>query len=584
MKYVQNKFHQIIILFSALLVNTALASDLPKTQPEFLSPDEAFVVSYELINEKQVNINWNIHPGYYLYMGMFEFESLDQQNKIKKVEMPDGKKKTDEFFGEVDIYYNSTEAEVYLENSIYDYIELKIKYQGCADAGLCYPPVFKTIKVKKKLASSNLKKVSFFESQNAISESLNINSLIYNIFIFYLAGLLLAFTPCVLPMVPILTGIIAGQGNVSQKRSITLSSIYVISMSLTYALAGIVVASSGTNIQASLQNPYVLGFISLLFFIFALAMFKFFDIQMPKSIQTLMTNISNKQKSGGVKDVAVMGVLSALIVGPCVTAPLIGALIYIAATGDAFVGGLALFFLGLGMGTPLIILGSSTTKLISKIGPYLELVNYFFGMLFVFVSVWLLERIVSMELAAYLWSISAIIFVIVLSKSYKLFKSFLSKTIGYTLSIVSLFYFLIQIYGIKNNNYYDPITSFIQKNQSVKFIEVKTIENLNKELTNSDKLIMVDLYADWCVACKELEKYTFSNQKVSNILNEFKLIKLDITQTTEEHSEYLKNLKIFGPPALLFYDQNGNEIESARVVGFMESENFLEVLRLLKKS
>ncbi|MEL0103725.1 MAG: protein-disulfide reductase DsbD [Gammaproteobacteria bacterium] len=584
MKYVQNKFHQIIILFSALLVNTALASDLPKTQPEFLSPDEAFVVSYELINEKQVNINWNIHPGYYLYMGMFEFESLDQQNKIKKVEMPDGKKKTDEFFGEVDIYYNSTEAEVYLENSIYDYIELKIKYQGCADAGLCYPPVFKTIKVKKKLASSNLKKVSFFESQNAISESLNINSLIYNIFIFYLAGLLLAFTPCVLPMVPILTGIIAGQGNVSQKRSITLSSIYVISMSLTYALAGIVVASSGTNIQASLQNPYVLGFISLLFFIFALAMFKFFDIQMPKSIQTLMTNISNKQKSGGVKDVAVMGVLSALIVGPCVTAPLIGALIYIAATGDAFVGGLALFFLGLGMGTPLIILGSSTTKLISKIGPYLELVNYFFGMLFVFVSVWLLERIVSMELAAYLWSISAIIFVIVLSKSYKLFKSFLSKTIGYTLSIVSLFYFLIQIYGIKNNNYYDPITSFIQKNQSVKFIEVKTIENLNKELTNSDRLIMVDLYADWCVACKELEKYTFSNQKVSNILNEFKLIKLDITQTTEEHSEYLKNLKIFGPPALLFYDQNGNEIESARVVGFMESENFLEVLRLLKKS
>ena len=326
------------------LVNTVLASDLPKTQPEFLSPDEAFVVSYELINDKQVNINWNIHPGYYLYMGMFEFESLDQQNKIKKVEMPDGKKKTDEFFGEVDIYYNSTEADVYLENNVNDYIDLKIKYQGCADAGLCYPPVFKTITVKKKVASSNLKKVSFFESQNAISESLNINSLIYNIFIFYLAGLLLAFTPCVLPMVPILTGIIAGQGNVSQKRSITLSSIYVISMSLTYALAGIVVASSGTNIQASLQNPYVLGFISLLFFIFALAMFKFFDIQMPKSIQTLMTNISNKQKSGGVKDVAVMGVLSALIVGPCVTAPLIGALIYIAATGDAFVGGLALFF------------------------------------------------------------------------------------------------------------------------------------------------------------------------------------------------------------------------------------------------
>ena len=416
-----------------------------------------------------------------------------------------------------------------------------------------------------------------------MSDSLIKNSLIYNSFIFFLAGLLLAFTPCVLPMVPILTGIIAGQGNVSQKKSLTLSTIYVLSMSLTYAAAGIVVAISGTNIQASLQNPYVIGFISLLFFIFALAMFRFFDIQMPKYIQTIVINLSNKQKSGGYKDVAVMGILSALIVGPCVTAPLIGALIYIASTGNIIVGGSALFFLGIGMGTPLILLGSSTTKLISKIGPYLELVNYFFGVLFIIVAIWLLERILSIQAAAYLWSISAIILVFVIIKSLKVVQNILFKSFSYIISTLAVIYFSLQIYGVNSNTHYDPITSFVEKEQAVQFITVRSIENLHKEIKNSDKAVMVDLYADWCVACKEFEKYTFSDIRVSNILNELKLIKFDITETTEEHSMYLKEMRIFGPPALIFYDRNGNEIMDARIVGYMESDSFLKVLNLVKR-
>ena len=346
-----------------------------------------------------------------------------------------------------------------------------------------------------------------------MSESLSMNTLYYNTLIFYLAGLLLAFTPCVLPMVPIVTGIIAGRGNVSQKKSLALSSVYVLSMSLTYSIAGVIVAISGTNVQASLQNPYVIGFISLLFFIFALAMFKFFNIQMPRSIQTLITNISNRQKSGDIKDVAIMGVLSALIVGPCVTAPLLGALIYIASTGDMFVGGLALFALGVGMGTPLILLGSTTTKIISKIGKYLELVNYFFGLLFIFVSIWLLERIISIETAAYLWSISAVITLYVFMKSLKILENLTSRIIIYVFSFLTAVYVGIQVHGIQQNNYYDPITSFIQKNQYVQFITVKTTAELYEEINNSNKPVMVDLYADWCVACKELEKYTFSDQK-----------------------------------------------------------------------
>jgi thiol:disulfide interchange protein DsbD len=559
------------------------SAELPRNETEFLSPDDAFKVDYEIVEQNQITINWKIHPGYYLYMGMFEFESLNQSNNIIKVKMPDGKKKTDEFFGDVDVYYFSAEADVYFEKNIGDSHKIKIKYQGCADAGLCYPPVFKTITLKKKSSINSLKKTSLFESQEAMSKSLLSNTLVYNTFIFYLAGLLLAFTPCVLPMVPILTGIIAGQGNVSQKRSISLSLIYVLSMSVTYSAAGIIVAVSGTNIQASLQNPYVLGSISFLFLIFALAMFKFFNVQMPKSIQTLFTKLSNKQKSGTSRDVAVMGILSALIVGPCVTAPLIGALIYIASTGDIIIGGLALFALGMGMGTPLIILGSSTTKLISKIGPYLELVNYFFGILFLIVSIWLLERILSIETAAYLWSILSLTLIVVLIKSLKIINNTISKSFIYTSSLILFIYSGSQVYGIQNNSHYEPMTSFIEKEKYIEFITVKTSQDLNREIENSKQPIMVDLYADWCVACKELEKYTFSDPRVSNILSELTLIKFDITDTNEDHSKYLQSMRIFGPPALFFYDTDGNEIEQARVVGYVESDSFLKILDYVKK-
>ena len=579
--FIKQIYFILLIACCSLLTINYAKSELPVNQAEFLSPDEAFKIDYNIVDKNHVKINWIIHPGYYLYMGMFEFKSLDA-NKILKVEMPEGKKKQDEFFGDVDVYYYSAEADVYFVDDIEDSIELKVKYQGCADAGLCYPPVFKTITLKKNTSLNNLKRTSLFESQNAMSDSLLSNSIVYNSIIFFLAGLLLAFTPCVLPMVPILTGIIAGQGNVSQKKSLTLSIIYVLSMSLTYAVAGIIVAVSGTNIQASLQNPYVIGAISLLFFIFALAMFKFFDIQMPKSIQTVMTQLSNKQKSGSYGDVAVMGVLSALIVGPCVTAPLIGALIYIASTGDVLVGGIALFSLGIGMGVPLILLGSTTTKLISKIGPYLQLVNYFFGALFLVVSIWLLERILSIEVAAYLWALASLILIFIFIKSLNIINNFISTSIIFISSFFLVIYFSLQINGIQKNSYYDPITSFIEKEKFVQFITVKTTQDLEKEIRNSNKPVMIDLYADWCVACKELEKYTFSDPKVSKILNQFKLIKFDITNTNEEHSKYLQSMRIFGPPALFFYDTSGKEINEARVVGFMDSSDFLKVLKIVK--
>ncbi len=583
MKQIRKRMFRIIIFLFLSFFNVSLIqADLPKNQTEFLSPDEAFQMTYNVLDEKHIAVNWKIHPGYYLYMGMFEFESLDENNNIIKVEMPDGEKKTDEFFGQVDVYYLSTNADIFLEKNILDTINIKIKYQGCADAGLCYPPISKNITLKKKALINNLKKTSVFESQNAMSNYLSASNLAYSSIIFYLAGLLLAFTPCVLPMVPILTGIIAGQGNVSQRKSLSLSVIYVLSMSITYAIAGVIVAISGTNIQASLQSPYVIGSISILFFIFALAMFKFFDIQMPKSIQTMVSNLSNKRKSGSIADIAIMGVLSALIVGPCVTAPLIGALIYIASTGDILVGGIALFALGVGMGTPLIILGSTTTKIISKIGPYLEFVNYFFGILFLFVAIWLLERILSIQTAAYLWSLTSLVLLFFLIKVSKILSRNLSKIVMSISSILILVYCGLQINGIQNNTHYDPITSFIEKKQSVNFLTIRSVDELNNQLDKSNQIVMIDLYADWCVACKELEKYTFSDPRVSNILNQFKLIKFDITKTTDSHSKYLKDMRIFGPPGIFFYDK-GKEIDNTRIVGFIEPDDFLKTLNLVKK-
>ena len=278
-----------------------------------------------------------------------------------------------------------------------------------------------------------------------------------------------------------------------------------------------------------------------------------------------------------------MGVLSAFIVCPCVTAPLIGAIIYIASTGDVFVGGIALFSLGIGMGAPLILLGSTTTKLISKIGPYLQLVNYFFGALFLVVSIWLLERILSIEVAAYLCALSSLILIFLLIKSLGIIKNLISILIVSISSFFLVIYFGLQINGIQKNSYYDPIASFVEKEKFVQFITVNTTEDLEKEIKNSNKIVMIDLYADWCVACKELEKYTFSDPKVSKILNQFKLIKFDITNTNEEHSKYLQSMRIFGPPALFFYETSGKEIKEARVVGFVESSEFLKILKIVKK-
>ena len=569
---------KMFLAITLLLVSGLTTAEIVKNQVEFLSSDDAFQPSIKIIKNNHLEVTWDIKEGYYLYLGMFEFSVDSPDMKIIKVDMPEGKTKKDEFFGDVDVYYNSTNANIYFD-TITSHSSLILKYQGCADAGLCYPPVTKKFPLEQYAENSSyLLKTSSTENQYSFSQKLSEQSIILNISLFFLAGLLLAFTPCVFPMIPILTGLIVGQGeNISTKKSFLLSLTYVLSMSLTYAAAGVLIALSGTNIQADLQNPYILSSFALLFIILALSMFNVIRIQMPASIQNLLISKSNTNSSGTYIGVGIMGSLSALIVGPCVTAPLIGALIYISITNDFIIGGAALFSLGMGMGAPLLILGTSASELTKKIGPYLEIANKVFGVLFLIVSIWLIERIVSAEIAAYLWAILSIIIAIGLLKII-VFKRFAKFTVNF-LSTLLFIYSGLQVYGVNINKNFNPIFSFIEQPQLTLFIKISDTKELFTQIRNSKKITMVDLYADWCVACKELDKYTFSEEKVAYLLKNLNLIKLDITKTNDDNSKFLKDYKLFGPPAILFFNNNGKEIRQARIVGFINAKDFIEIYK-----
>jgi thiol:disulfide interchange protein DsbD len=346
-------------------------------------------------------------------------------------------------------------------------------------------------------------------------------------------------------------------------------------MSITYAIIGIIVALSGSNIQANIQNPYVITMFAGLFVLLSLSMLNVIKIEMPRLMQNILINTSNQTTSGTYVGVGVMGFLSALIVGPCVTAPLIGALLYIGSTKDYIIGGAALFSLGIGMGFPLLILGSSATRIIKKIGPYLALTNKIFGLLFLVVAIWLLERILSIHASAFLWAILSILILLLFYNSEE-GKILLKPTVKIIMSMFLLGYFSLQIYGINTNNNFDPATSFIKKETSLNFIKVYNSKELFKEINNSKKITMVDLYADWCVACKELDKYTFADSKVQEKLSKINLIKLDITKTNEDNKKFLSDYKLFGPPAILFFNSNGSEIKNSRIIGYVNAKIFLK--------
>ena len=597
---------------------------------EILDPEIAFTVLTGEAANGSVPVTWVIADGYYLYRDKFNFEVLEPTGGgLGTVDITAGKLKQDEFFGEVEVNRNKATAMVSLANlQGADQVTLKVGYQGCADLGICFPPQSKelkiaivpavaadgyatsgagtsggnngtAIKVAGAASAADATSAAYqaqlpMAEQDRLAASLGSGNRWLTILTFFGMGILLTFTPCVLPMIPILSSIIVGNGEkIGTGRAFTLSLIYVLAMALTYTVAGVVIGLTGENIQATLQHPYVLSAFAVLFVILAASMFGLFEIQMPAFVQNRLTNVSNKQKSGSFGGVATMGFLSALIVGPCVTAPLVGALIYIGQTGDAVLGGAALFALSMGMGIPLLIIGTSFGKYLPTAGPWMDVIKNVFGVMLLGVAIWMLDRVIPTWATMALFSLLLIVVGMFMgafdhtpadAKGWRK----ITKGFGYA----SVVYGTLLIIGVATGNgtLLKPLNGLTggtaQESGSsnhVEFQQVKGIENLEAALLSAqaqNKPVILDFYADWCVSCKEMEAFTFTDPEVSQRMNRAVLLQADVTANDDADKALLKKYGIFGPPAIIFYDTNGAEQHNARVVGFVPAGKFASHLDL----
>ncbi len=582
---------------------------------EILDPELAFTVFANPANDNTVRVKWNIADGHYLYNHKFSVEIVEPANiSLAELQISEGKQKTDEFFG--DVIVHRTNADIIVPFSgvtAKEQLTLKVGYQGCADIGICYPPQSKELQVivvpavatasaagiansaegsgdsgnGSLIKAANSAPVMVAE-QDRIAASLGSGKNMTTILTFFGMGLLLAFTPCVLPMIPILSSIIVGNGEkIGTTRAFTLSLIYVLAMALTYTVAGVIIGLTGENIQATLQHPYVLVSFAILFVILAASMFGLFEIQMPAFVQNRLTNASNKQKSGSFGGVATMGFLSALIVGPCVTAPLVGALIYIGQTGDAVLGGAALFALSMGMGIPLLIIGTSFGKYLPTAGPWMDATKGIFGVLLLGVAIWMLDRVIPVWATM---TLSALLLIVV-GMFMGAFENFHEKVSGWRrvskgFGFAAVVYGTLLIIGVATGkgSLLRPLDGLSVAGGGAKataehvvFTPVKGVAALETALADAqaqNKPVILDFYADWCVSCKEMEAFTFTDPVVASQMNKAVLLQADVTKNDAEDKALLKKYGIFGPPAIIFYGQNGEERQGSRVVGFVPADDF----------
>lgn len=585
----------LLILLSILMLpaqanNNTLESLLAPKQQTFLPVHEAFKLDFDQ-QGTTLFVGWDIAPGYYLYKKKLEF--VGKGADITLPEFAHGIEIEDEFFGKTEVYFEQFSVVAKLANIQNDAV-VKVRYQGCAEAGLCYPPEIVTIPLtalanSTSVASSVLSDIAQpaeTKSANSTNEpapqsftdKLASQSLLTNIGLFFLAGLGLAFTPCVFPMFPILSSLIAGQQGLSTRKAFALSFVYVQGMAITYALLGLVIAHFGGQVQGYLQQPAVLISFSLLFVLLALSMFGWFELRLPSSITEKLTNVSNQQKGGSVAGVFMMGVLSGLIASPCTTAPLSAALLYVAQSGDLVVGGITLYALSLGMGIPLLLLGTSGGKLLPKAGAWMEQVKVAFGFVMLVVPLVLLERIVDGQ---WLWGAFAL-WCIAFALYLHHWQSGLSQSKGKTLLWALATIGLVSGLAVINQQYLQPksnsvavqSTNVVQKGQFRLLNGLDELRAAVAEANEQGKVAMVDLYAEWCVACKEFEKYTFPTPKVQQQFENYALLKLDLTESDERTIQIMETFQVFGLPSILFFDKNGEELPQYRVTGFVKEDEF----------
>jgi thiol:disulfide interchange protein DsbD len=575
--------------------------DMVKTdeEAEFLPVDQAFIFEFEQ-HDDTLTLNWLVAEGYYLYRDKIKFAATGAT--VDDVEFPYSETIEDEYFGTSHVYRQQLTLKVPLSN-VKDGAEVKVKYQGCADAGLCYPPTKKVMPLittkltsATQLADHSSASGTFDEGnsnttvsqQNELAGDLASGSLLVTLLAFFGLGVGLAFTPCVFPMYPILTGIIAGQGDkLSTRHGFLLSMSYVQGMAVTYAGLGLVVASAGVKFQAYFQHPSVLISLSLLFVLLSLSMFGWYEIGLPKSWQARLNNISNQQKGGSFGGVFMMGALSGLIASPCTTAPLSGALLYVAKSGDLFTGGITLYILSLGMGLPLLILGASGGKLLPKAGAWMDAIKTVFGFLLLAVPLILLDRIIDIRYTMTAAAVLSFTLCAYLYYVHQQLNSAKAKTAVWFMAMALFFFSAITIHQIW---FTQPTVAASQVGGVAEdhsgFIDVTSLDELKAQLViakQQSKPVLIDLYADWCVACKEFEKYTFSDPVVQQQMKQFMLIRIDVTANSDTDLELLENYSVLGLPTLLFFNRDSQELTQQRVTGYMAADNFNQhLLRVMK--
>ncbi|MBW3693731.1 protein-disulfide reductase DsbD [Aeromonas dhakensis] len=544
-------------------------------QPKFLKVDEAFVLESEQQGNRLL-LRLRIADDYYLYRHRFSFQG--ENLTFEEPVLPAGTDHEDDFFGKTQVYYREVQIPVTLTEAGQQ-ASLKISYQGCTD-GLCYPPTDKRIAVEPLVAEPPHDQVDAptpapaSSQQDQLAAALGSQGFWLSVAAFFALGLGLAFTPCVFPMYPILTGIIAGAGHrLSTRRAFLLSFVYVQGMAVTYTLLGLVVASAGLKFQAALQHPYVLIGLSVMFVLLALSMFGLYTLQLPSSLQTRLSGLSNRQQGGSVLGVGIMGMISGLVCSPCTTAPLSGALIYVAQSGDLWLGGAALYALSLGMGLPLLLLGTSGGKLLPKAGAWMDVIKQLFGFALLAVPILLLSRLWSDQVATLAW----LGWGLLLCGYLYHHNQHQQHSVGRSLrGFVLLLAMISAVVVGKDLLLPSQGASVAAQAETPAFIRIKTLDDLKTQLAAArGKPVLLDLYADWCVACKEFEHKTFSDPAVRERFGQMVLLQADVTANDDADVELLNGLNVLGLPTLIFFDRAGNEVSSQRVTGFMGPAEFL---------
>ena len=554
------RFFTLVFLFICTLLPAQASLFSSKTQ--FVPVDQAFTFDFKQ-QEHKLDLNWQIKPGYYLYRQQIKIEP--HQAKIAPFTLPEGLDHHDEFYGKTAIFKGDLTLNLRLQNADQN-ATLVVTYQGCAEAGFCYPPETKTIPLDSVTAQATSEAV-----QNIAPNTESAPALPFSPLWALLIGIGIAFTPCILPMYPLISAIILGQDRQqSYRRIFVLSLVYVQGMAVTYTLLGMVVAAAGLQFQAAFQHPYVLIGLSILFVLLALSMFGLFTLQLPSSVQTRLTLWSNQQRSGSLIGVFVMGALAGLICSPCTTAPLSAILLYIAQSGNMAAGGGTLYLYALGMGIPLILVTTFGNRLLPRSGPWMQYVKEAFGFVILALPVFLLERILGDEWGLRLWSLLGVAFfgwafALSLKSSHRLAR---------IMQIVMLGLALVCARPLQDWAFGNTSQATIAH---LPFQKVNTIAELDHALLQAKaekKPVMLDLYADWCVACKEFEKYTFSDPTVRQQLADTVLLQADVTANSAEHAALLKHLNVLGLPTILFYNAQAQEQPQLRVTGFMNAKEF----------